>query len=296
MRAQAGNDGLLAEIQAFCRSQAMAETAFGRAAINDGKLVSRLRDGGRITTQTLERLRTYMSRAGAEPLEPSGLPAVATIASPTNKSLEAEGRDPRRNFRFFDNRQKYLLFVNTCSEKWVVANRVAMELANIHPHPPAVRLFDAGIGDGTVLSRVMRAMHHKFPTVPFYIAGKEISLEDVRLALQRMADRFFEHPATALVLTNLAYAEAPWLAVQSLSAASSLIWHELRLMGNSSHEFEEQIGELEPFLSKNWKARVSPRTGNPVYERPVVLVIYREDHRFLLELGDPEARRHTRRL
>ena len=26
-------------------------------------------------------------------------------------------------FRFYDNRQKYLLFVNTCSEKWVVAQR-----------------------------------------------------------------------------------------------------------------------------------------------------------------------------
>jgi SAM-dependent methyltransferase len=229
-----------------------------------------------------------MSRAGAAPLKLNGVAALATSALPSNAVLEAEGKDPLRNFRFFDNRQKYLLFVNTCSEKWVVANRVTMELANIHPHPPAVRVFDAGIGDGTVLSRVMRAMHHKFPTMPFYIAGKEISLEDVRLALQRMADRFFEHPATTLVLTNLPYAEAPWLAVQSVSAASSLIWHELRLTGNSSYEFEEQIGDLEPFLAKNWKAGVSPRTGNPVYERPVILVIYREDHRFLLDSVIPK--------
>jgi len=288
MRARAGNDGLLTEISAFCRTQAMAETTFGRAAINDGKLVSRLRDGGRITTETLERLRAFMSRAGAAPLKLNGVAALATRALPSNAVLEAEGKDPLRNFRFFDNRQKYLLFVNTCSEKWVVANRVTMELANIHPHPPAVRVFDAGIGDGTVLSRVMRAMHHKFPTMPFYIAGKEISLEDVRLALQRMADRFFEHPATTLVLTNLPYAEAPWLAVQSVSAASSLIWHELRLTGNSSYEFEEQIGDLEPFLAKNWKAGVSPRTGNPVYERPVILVIYREDHRFLLDSVIPK--------
>ena len=50
-----------------------------------------------------------------------------------------DGPDPQRNFRFFDNRQKYLLFVNTCSEKWVVANRVSLELANIHPRPPALR-------------------------------------------------------------------------------------------------------------------------------------------------------------
>ena len=113
--------------------------------------------------------------------------------------------------------------------------------------------------------------------------GKEISLEDVRLALQKMSDRFYEHPATVLVLTNLAYADAPWLAVKSLSAASSLVWHEVPLAGDSAYRFEQQITDLVPFLSQNWKAGVSPKTGNPVYERPVVLVIYREDHKFLLD-------------
>ncbi len=192
-------------------------------------------------------------------------------------------QDPQRNFRFFDNRQKYLLFVNTCSEKWVVANRVSLELANIHPRPPAVRVFDAGVGDGTVMLRVLRAMHDRFPHMPFYVVGKEISLEDVRLALQKMSDRFCEHPATVQVFTNMAYADAPWLAVKSLSAASSLVWQEVALTGNTAHSFEQQITELVPFLSQNWKAGVSPKTGNPVYERPVVLVIYREDHKFLLD-------------
>ena len=190
---------------------------------------------------------------------------------------------PQRNFRFFDNRQKYLLFVNTCSEKWEVAHRVSEELAHIHPRPPAVRVFDAGVGDGSVLVRVMRAMHARFPHMPFYTVGKEISLEDVRLTLQKMSDRFFEHPATVLVLTNMAYADAPWLAVKSLNAASSMVWHELPLVGNSAHAFEEQIIGLEGFLGQNWKAGVSARTGNPVYERPVVLVLYRDDHRFLLD-------------
>ena len=101
---------------------------------------------------------------------------------PSGAPAAGNGADPQRNFRFFDNRQKYLLFVNTCSEKWVVANRVSLELANIHPRPPALRLFDAGVGDGTVLLRVMRAMHDRFPHTPFYVVGKEISLEDVRLA------------------------------------------------------------------------------------------------------------------
>jgi hypothetical protein len=68
-----------------------------------------------------------------------------------------------------------------------------------------------------------------------------------------------------------------------MSAATSLVWHELSLEGNTAYRFQEQITDLEPFLAENWKARVSAKTGNPVYERPVVLVIYRQDHKFLLD-------------
>jgi hypothetical protein len=126
-------------------------------------------------------------------------------------------------------------------------------------------------------------MHDRFPTMPFYIVGKEISLEDIRLTLHKMADRFVEHPSSVLVLTNLAYSEAPWLAVKSVSAATSLVWKELAMDGSTAHSFEQQIIALEPFLAENWKARVSPKSGNPVYERPVILVIYRNDHKFLLD-------------
>src|SRR5204863_1854421 len=227
-----------------------------------------------------EPSRTAAPRAAGIERPPAPRPAPAPAAP---APAQPGPRDPQRNFRFVDNRQKYLLFVSPCSEKWVVASRVAMELDKMHPRPPALRLFDAGVGDGTVLLRVMRAMHDRFPTIPFYVVGKEISLEDVRLALQKMSDRFFEHPATVLVLTNLAYADAPWLAVKSLSAASSMVWHEVPLVGNSAYRFEQQITDLVPFLSQNWKAGVSPKTGNPVYERPVVLVLYRADHKFLLD-------------
>jgi hypothetical protein len=318
---------LLQEISDYCRQTGLAESTFGRRAVNDGKLASRLRHGGRITTETLDRIRSFMTNNANVAARPTVIPrttdrsgeagasplAAPSIASPFSAAVPAPrpapamsvpmpaprgapmpspagqapggggGPDPQRNFRFFDNRQKYLLFVNTCSEKWVVAHRVSMELANVHPRPPALRLFDAGVGDGTVLLRVMRAMHDRFPHTPHYIVGKEISLEDVRLATQKMSDRFTEHPATVLVLTNLAYADAPWLHVKSLSAASSMVWHEVALTGSSAHQFEQQITDLVPFLNENWKAGVSPKTGNPVYERPVVLVIYREDHKFLLD-------------
>ncbi|HEY6353774.1 MAG TPA: hypothetical protein VIY30_04735, partial [Burkholderiaceae bacterium] len=196
-----------------------------------------------------------------------------------------------KNFRFFDNRQKYLLFVTTCSEKETIARRVGMELAHIRPTPPAVRLFDAGMGDGTVLTRVMREMHRRLPNMPFYFVGKEISLEDVRMSLDKMADRFFEHPATVLIVTNLYYTEAPWLAPKSLSAATSLVWHELAMTGSNSHEFSEQIHALEPFLAQHWQARHSPKTGNPIYDHPVVLVLYRDDMRFLLHDVIPQQAR-----
>jgi hypothetical protein len=276
---------LLDSISEFCRRTGMAESTFGRHAVNDGKFVARLRDGARITPRTFERVNAYMTQRGmALPEAPRELmPLIDVATRPPHAALSARAGGPSRDFRFFDNRQKYLLFVSTCSEKEVIARRVGMELAHLHPRPPAVRVFDAGMGDGTVLTRVMREMHRRFPTMPFYFVGKEISLEDVRLSLAKMADRLFEHPATVLVVTNMYYSEAPWLAPKALAAATSLLWHELPLKGTTAHEFSEQIAALEPFLGKHWQARHSARTGNPVYERPVALVLYREDFRFLLD-------------
>jgi hypothetical protein len=286
---------LLQEISEYCRKTGMAESTFGRLAVNDGKFVNRLRYGGRITTDTLGRVRDYMStHADRGRLRPvasdrvsraNALPprAIVSPAAANGVDVAVAGQSTDRNFRFFDNRQKYLLFVNTCSEKWVIAQRVSLELANIHPRPPSVRLFDAGMGDGTVLTRVMRAMHQRFPAMPFYIAGKEISLEDVRLTLEKMPDRFFEHPASVLVITNLNYSEAPWLVPNSVTSASSMVWREVALTGTTARDFEEQITALQPFLAENWRAHVSAKSGNPVYERPVVLILYRDDHRFLLD-------------
>ncbi|MEI9851531.1 MAG: hypothetical protein WDN24_12615 [Sphingomonas sp.] len=204
----------------------------------------------------------------------AGLPA---------RPAEPEGSSAEQNFRFYDNRQKYLMFVNTCSEKWVVADRVARELELIQPSPPAVRFFDAGMGDGTVLARVLRAMHQRYERFPFYIAGKEISLEDVRLTLDKMPDRFLEHPEMVMAVTNISYAEAPWLTPSSEEGAKRHVWKEVALKGSTTAEFERQILELQSFLAENWRTRESPKTGSMVPETPTTLVLYREDCRFLLD-------------
>jgi hypothetical protein len=176
------SDQILGEIRDFCRATRTAESTFGRLVVNDGKLVSRLRDGAKITTGTLDKVRAYLSEHSAAP--PSVQSAPSATVKPVNGAAAITGVAPS-GFRFFDNRQKYLLFVSTCSEKTEIANRISLELGHLQPTPPALRIFDAGVGDGTVLSRVMRALHARFPTMPLYVVAKEISYEDVRLMLER---------------------------------------------------------------------------------------------------------------
>ena len=85
----------------------------------------------------------------------AGKQALAEAAvSVTESSQGSQGTTP---FRFYDNRQKYLAFVNTCNEKTAIARRAYQELTHVKPSPPALRIFDAGMGDATVLSRLMRS-------------------------------------------------------------------------------------------------------------------------------------------
>ncbi len=283
---QSSADFLLGEIEAFCRRTGIAESTFGRQAVNDGKLCVRLRNGKDVTLETAAKIRGFIG--GPSKLEPTPSNNKGTTMTGTTKrkatkvSATADGKSDRP-FRFYDNRQKYLAFVNTTNEKWKVAERASRELALLKPHPPAIRLFDAGMGDATVLSHIMRAMHRRFPIMPFFIVGKEISLEDVRLSLEKLPDRFVEHPASVIVITNLYYAEAPWLRPRDVQMAAALNWREVALEGGSSYEYDEQLRALDSFLVDGWQVKASEKTGNPMYVRPSVLVIYRKDHSFLLD-------------
>jgi len=199
--------------------------------------------------------------------------------------------DQPQPFRFYDNRQKYLAFVNTCNEKWKVAERAAEELVHIEPTPPAFRLFDAGMGDGTLLANLLRSMHRRYPTIPFFVVGKEISLEDVRLSLETIPDRLVEHPASVIIFTNLFYSESPYLVPNSPEKAEDINWLEVPLNGSSAHQFGEQLRSIENELVDGWQVKASKKTGNPLYVKPSVLVIYREDQRFLLDDVIPEKGR-----
>ena len=70
-RAESGtSEEILGEIREFCRATQTAESTFGRLVVNDGKLVSRLRDGAKITTGTLDKVRAYLSEH--RPVAPNG--------------------------------------------------------------------------------------------------------------------------------------------------------------------------------------------------------------------------------
>ena len=199
----------------------------------------------------------------------------------------------KKPFRFYDNRQKYLAFVTTTNDKWKISERLAGELDHLTPKPPAFRMFDAGMGDGTVLSNTMRALHQRHPHVPFYVVGKEISLEDLRLSLDKLPDRLVEHPASVIVMTNMFYAEAPWLRPNNPDRVQDVVWRTVALDGDSSLGFSQQLRALDPHLVDNWKVTPSAKSGNPMYDTPSVLVIYRKDHEFILDdvIPDPDAPR-----
>ena len=60
------SETLLHDIADYCRRARMAESTFGRLAVNDGKLVSRLRLGGRVTTDTVDACaRLHRARPAA---------------------------------------------------------------------------------------------------------------------------------------------------------------------------------------------------------------------------------------
>jgi hypothetical protein len=273
---------LLHQIEDFCALNSMAESTFGRLAINDGKLISRLRSGKDITLSTHTKISDFIENYKCQD---KNNPNVMTNCEIENiKSIDEDKILSKiSSSRFYDNRQNYLSFINTTNEKWKIAERAVKELAFLKPTPPALRIFDAGMGDATILTHLMRSLHRRYPIMPFFIVAKEISLEDVRISLGRLSDRFMEHPATVMIVTNMYYSEAPWLRPGNINSAAALNWHEVALDGNSSHEYGEQLRGLESILVDGWQVKSSEVTGNPVYARPSVLVIYRKDHSFLLD-------------
>ena len=187
--------------------------------------------------------------------------------------------EPVTPARFFDSRAAYNMFVTTTNEKAAVAERVSRELPHLYPQERALRIFDAGMGDATGLIHVMRRLLQVFTHVPWLIVGKEISIEDVRRAVDSMPDRFFEHPEMVFAVTNMPYRQAVHLGG---ATDREVIWRTTALEGTTAHDFATQLQHLHVQFAADWAVTTSPKSGNPVPVQPAVHVIYRKDREFLL--------------
>lgn len=58
-------DALTKQIDDFVARHGMTDTALGVAAINDGKIVHRIRGGSNVTVRTIERLQDFMAKMDA---------------------------------------------------------------------------------------------------------------------------------------------------------------------------------------------------------------------------------------
>ena len=186
----------------------------------------------------------------------------------------------KKNFRFYDNRQKYLLFVTTTNEKNQIADFIRPHVNKIKPTKPGIKIFDAGMGDGSLLMNVIRQCHEAKPNIPILVSTKEISIEDVRLGLEKLPDRFVEHKNTVFVISNLHYAEAANLRSNNPKKQKKINWNVVKLKGNTSLDFAEQLRSQNSFLEKKWNIEINKKNGNPTYKEPSVMIIYREDQEF----------------
>src|SRR5215470_8581455 len=92
------SDQILSEIRDYCRATQTAESTFGRLVVNDGKLVSRLRDGAKITTGTLDKVRAYLTSHRPDAPAANG---SALVHKPGNGAAPVAAIAPP-GFRFFD--------------------------------------------------------------------------------------------------------------------------------------------------------------------------------------------------
>ncbi len=289
---------LVAEVRNFCARHGIAESTFGRHAVNDGKLVSRISSGSWIEEETARRVHDFMKRADRGEVALRGRPKRKKSDSNATKmaeliSGESSVRTPG-SFAFHEQRQRFHIFANTTNGSWVVADRVAAELADLSPGPDGFRLLYAPMDNGIILTRTLRALHALHPDVPVLVVMKGRGLEDLRNTMGRLVDRIAEHPLSAFVMTNMYLREAVDLTKRSMDNPKEVAWRDVGLEGRRSYDFQVQVAGLYGELAKEWLVHQG-EDAQPVYAVPSVVAIYRSDRKrelrhILPTPGDPELR------
>lgn len=289
---------LMEEIRELCETHGIAESTFGRHAVNDGKFVSRIEQGSWITDETAERVKDFMSRVRGGEVVLRGRPRRKISESRSQKMEELINRETSvrtaGSFAYLEQRQRLHVFSNTTNEHWVLADRAAADMASIAPSPDGFRMLYAPMDNGIAMTRILRAQTARNPGMPILVVMKGRGLEDLRNTIGRLVDRLAEHPTCVFVVTNMYLDEAVDLTKRSDDTPGDPIWRYVPLDGSHSYDFQRQVSALFGELSREWLVK-SGDEGQPVYAVPSVAVIYRADaqkgvQRILPRPGDPSLR------
>lgn len=186
--------------------------------------------------------------------------------------------------RFFDDRLKYLSFIQNTSEKKIISTEIYPHIARLSQNKSYLRILDAGTGDGTIISNVIKSFHRYHAYTSLLITGKEISYEDLKNTLEKMPDRFVEHPNLLVTMTNVKFSELGMVENSSKIKNKKVKEFNLVLKSNNSFEFNSQIAgsKLGNFIKKNWGIEIDSK-GRTSYSNPCLIRIYREDNKRHLE-------------
>ncbi len=181
--------------------------------------------------------------------------------------------------RFFDDRLKYLSFIQNTGEKKAISEKIYPYIAGLSQNKSYLRILDAGTGDGTIKSNVIKSFHKYHPYTSLLITGKEISYEDLKNTLEKMPDRFAEHPNLLVTMTNVKFSELGLVESSTKIKDKKIKQFNLMLDSDNSFDFNSQISGtlLGNFIKKNWGIEIDNK-GRTSYSNPCIIRIYRKDN------------------
>ena len=188
---------------------------------------------------------------------------------------------------------RYLAFTQNTNEKTKFSELIAPYIENIGGDKYCLRILDAGTGDGSIMANIIKAFHKYHPKNVLSILGKEISYKDLKNTLDKLADRFAEHPRLLVTLTNVKFSQIKHLSVNKKINEKNIEILEIELSGSTSFDFQNQIMSTEviKFITRFWGISTD-KSGNTQYTNPCVIKIYRQDSKAVL-LADNESSQLT---
>lgn len=192
---------------------------------------------------------------------------------------------------FFDDRSRYQAFTQNTNEKTKICEFISPHIKGIDKKKTNVKILDAGTGDGTIASHVIKAFHKFHPNTRLLFTGKEISHQDVTNTLEKLSDRFVEHPKLVVTLTNVKFTQIDKLANSASIDDKDIKIMKIELFGDNSYDFTSQIrsNSVVSFVNRYWGVNID-QSGNTRYINPCVIKIFRSDQLKLISPAIESAR------